>query len=326
MKFSILKLVQRVPGGMMIIPLILGALCNSFIPQAIEIGGFTTDLLKNGVNAFVAMFFVCSGSQIKLREAATPIIRGTVLCAAKIGIGAVVGLAVAKIWGMNGVLGLSPLALVSAITNSSGTLYVSLAQEFGDKNDVAAIGPLCINDLPFVTMVVFGAAGLAEIPFMSLVASLFPLILGIILGNIDENIRKFLAPGCNVIIPFVAFALGANLRFLSLLSAGMSGILLGIITTLTTGIGGYYAYALTNHGKPRAVGAAIGSCAGICSATPMYVASVDSSLMPYVAEATAACTAATLLTAILCPIFVSLLDKWDKKKDAKRALKESAPT
>ena len=185
MKFSILKLVQRVPGGMMIIPLILGALCNSFIPQAIEIGGFTTDLLKNGVNAFVAMFFVCSGSQIKLREAATPIIRGTVLCAAKIGIGAVVGLAVAKIWGMNGVLGLSPLALVSAITNSSGTLYVSLAQEFGDKNDVAAIGPLCINDLPFVTMVVFGAAGLAEIPFMSLVASLFPLILGIILGNID---------------------------------------------------------------------------------------------------------------------------------------------
>lgn len=325
MKFSILKLVQRVPGGM-IIPLILGALCNSFIPQAIEIGGFTTDLLKNGVNAFVAMFFVCSGSQIKLREAATPIIRGTVLCAAKIGIGAVVGLAVAKIWGMNGVLGLSPLALVSAITNSSGTLYVSLAQEFGDKNDVAAIGPLCINDLPFVTMVVFGAAGLAEIPFMSLVASLFPLILGIILGNIDENIRKFLAPGCNVIIPFVAFALGANLRFQSLLSAGMSGILLGIITTLTTGIGGYYAYALTNHGKPRAVGAAIGSCAGICSATPMYVASVDSSLMPYVAEATAACTAATLLTAILCPIFVSLLDKWDKKKDAKRALKESALT
>ena len=311
---------------MMIIPLILGALCNSFIPQAIEIGGFTTDLLKNGVNAFVAMFFVCSGSQIKLREAATPIIRGTVLCAAKIGIGAVVGLAVAKIWGMNGVLGLSPLALVSAITNSSGTLYVSLAQEFGDKTDVAAIGPLCINDLPFVTMVVFGAAGLAEIPFMSLVASLFPLILGIILGNIDENIRKFLAPGCNVIIPFVAFALGANLRFQSLLSAGMSGILLGIITTLTTGIGGYYAYALTNHGKPRAVGAAIGSCAGICSATPMYVASVDSSLMPYVAEATAACTAATLLTAILCPIFVSLLDKWDKKKDAKRALKESAPT
>ena len=270
MKFSILKLVQRVPGGMMIIPLILGALCNSFIPQAIEIGGFTTDLLKNGVNAFVAMFFVCSGSQIKLREAAAPILRGTVLCAAKIGIGAVVGLAVAKIWGMNGVLGLSPLALVSAITNSSGTLYVSLAQEFGDKNDVAAIGPLCINDLPFVTMVVFGAAGLAEIPFMSLVASLFPLILGIILGNIDENIRKFLAPGCNVIIPFVAFALGANLRFQSLLSAGMSGILLGIITTLTTGIGGYYAYALTNHGKPRAVGAAIGSCAGICSATPMY--------------------------------------------------------
>lgn len=224
--------------------------------------------------------------------------------------------------GNHGVLGLSPLALVSAITNSSGTLYVSLAQEFGDKNDVAAIGSLCINGLPFVTMVVFGAAGLAEIPLLSLVAFLFLLFLGIILGNIDENIRKFLAPGCNVIIPFVAFALGANLRFQSQLSAGLSGILLGIITVITTGLGGYYAYALTNHGKPRAVGAAIGSCAGICSATPLYVATVDPSLMPYTAEATAACTAATLLTAILCPILVSMLARWDKKKDAKRALKE----
>lgn len=320
-KFSILKLVQKVPGGMMIVPLILGALCNSFIPQAIEIGGFTTALLKDGVNAFVAMFFVCSGSQIKLREAATPLARGTVLCLSKILIGAVIGLVVAKVWGMEGILGLSPLALVSAITNSSGTLYVSLAQEFGDKNDVAAIGPLCINDLPFVTMVVFGAAGLAEIPLLSLLASLFPLVLGIILGNIDKNIRKFLAPGCNVIIPFVAFALGANLRFQSLLSAGMSGILLGIITVVTTGLGGYYSYAITNRGKPRAVGAAIGSCAGICSATPLYVASVDESLMPYVADATAACTAATLLTAILCPVFVSMLDRWDKKKDAARANK-----
>ena len=90
-KFSILKLVQKVPGGMMIVPLILGALCNSFIPQAIEIGGFTTALLKDGVNAFVAMFFVCSGSQIKLREAATPLARGTVLCLSKILIGAVIG-------------------------------------------------------------------------------------------------------------------------------------------------------------------------------------------------------------------------------------------
>ena len=110
--------------------------------------------------------------------------------------------------------------------------------------------------------------------------------------------------------------------FQCLLSAGLSGILLGIITVITTGLGGYYAYALTNHGKPRAVGAAIGSCAGICSSTPLYVATVDPSLMSYTAEATAACTTATLLTAILCPILVSMLAHWDKKKDAKRARPE----
>lgn len=321
MNIPILKTMKKIPGGMMVLPLLLGTLLNSTVPQVLELGGFSSALLKTGLNAFVALFFVCSGAQIRLNQAVLPIAKGTALLISKFIVGAALGILVTRIWGLNGLLGISPLAIISAVTNSSGTLYVSLASEFGDNSDVAAIGPLCINDSPFVTMMVFGAAGLADIPLTELFAAILPLIIGMILGNIDEDLRDLLSSGTAVIIPFVAFCLGANLRFQSLFQAGFSGILLGLITMITTGIAGYYTMALFNKGKPKAVGAAIGSSAGIAAATPVYLGQIDPSLLPYVDQAVATVTASTILTAILLPFFVAFLDKLDKNREKKQEVK-----
>lgn len=43
---KILKSVKKVPGGLMVIPLLLGASINTFFPTALSIGGFTTALFK----------------------------------------------------------------------------------------------------------------------------------------------------------------------------------------------------------------------------------------------------------------------------------------
>lgn len=174
---KILKSIQKFPGGLMVIPLMIGTIINSVCPQILEIGGFTTAIFKTGTQTLVALFFVCSGAQISVKEAKTPVVKGTVLLATKFILGAGIGLLVSKLFGPWGVLGVTPLAIVSAVTNSNGSLYSALAIEFGDETDVGAIGPLCINDSPFLTVVVFGVAGLADIPFMALVAAIFPLIL-----------------------------------------------------------------------------------------------------------------------------------------------------
>lgn len=312
---KILKFVQKVPGGLMVIPLLLGATINTLFPQALEVGGFTTALFQGGATALIALFVLCNGAQINIRQAGKPLYKGLILTAIKFIIGASVGWFVGKTYGNAGVLGLTPLALVGSLTNSNGGLYAALAGQYGDSTDVGAISILSLNDGPFFTMLAFGITGLASIPFIALVAVLIPILIGFILGNLDEDMREFLASGQTMLIPFFAFPLGAALDFRTIIKAGFPGLMLGIIVTLLTGLCGYYVSGI--FGKKNPVGAGIGTTAGNAVATPAAIALADPSLQQYVAASTAQIAAAVIVTAILCPMLVAFLDKVDKNKALK---------
>lgn len=310
---KILKSIQKVPGGLMVIPLLLGATINTLAPEALEIGGFTTALFKNSATALIALFVLCNGAQIDVRQAGKPLYKGVVLTVVKFIIGAAIGWFIGKTYGNAGVLGLTPLAFVSALTNSNGGLYAALAGQYGDSTDVGAISILSLNDGPFFTMLAFGITGLADIPFMAFIAVLVPIVIGFILGNLDEDLRKFLAKGTTLLIPFFAFPLGAALDFRTIVEAGMPGLLLGVLVAVLTGFAGYFASGL--FGKKKAVGAAIGTTAGNAVGTPAALALADPSLQQYVAASTAQVAASVIVTAILCPLIVSYLDKLNKKRD-----------
>ena len=47
----ILDTINKIPGGLMVVPLFLGVIVNSLFPNFLEIGSFTTALFKNGANA-----------------------------------------------------------------------------------------------------------------------------------------------------------------------------------------------------------------------------------------------------------------------------------
>lgn len=311
---KLMKNMQKVPGGMMVIPLLLGALVNTLFPKALAIGGFTTALFKSSSIGLIALFVLCSSSQINIKQAGTPLLKGVVLTFVKFILGAVLGWIVGTTCGVKGFLGLTPLAIIGAVTNSNGGLFAALAGQYGDATDVGAISILSLNDGPFFTMLAMGVAGFAKLPFIAFIAALVPVIVGIILGNIDEDWRKLLAGGQGLLIPFFAFALGAGLNFKTIFKAGLPGLLLGFIAVLVTGLAGYYSYAL--FGGKKAVGAAIGTTAGNAVATPAALALADKSLTPYVAAATSQIAAAVIVTAIFCPMLVAYLDKKDKKRKA----------
>lgn len=171
---KILQTVKKIPGGLMVVPLLLGMIVNTFCPGVLEIGGLTTALWGSAyASTGIAITCFCVGTQINFRQAGEVLKRGSVLLIAKFVAGATIGILVGKVFGLGGVLGISAVAMVSAITNSNGGLYISLASTYGDAEDVGAQSLLAINDGPFLTMIAFSASGLANIPLINLVAAIF---------------------------------------------------------------------------------------------------------------------------------------------------------
>ncbi len=322
MQIPIKKTIDKIPGGMMVVPLFLGVLTNTFFPQFLEIGGFTTALFsKTASSTILACFMFLIGSQIHFKLAPKALKKGALLITGKFITGAAIGILVGKVFGPAGVLGLSPLAILAALTNCNGGLYASLASQYGDETDVGAYALLSLKDGPFFTLVALGASGLAQIPVMSLVAVLVPIVIGMILGNIDSDMRAFLGSSKLLLIPFFSFPLGAGMDLGTIVKAGGPGILLGVLAAIT-GIGAYILLKLFK--EEPIIGLATGSTAGNAVATPAAVAEADPALAVIATAATAQVAAACVVSAVVCPFVVTYAFKILRNRKMKKLKTDSA--
>lgn len=144
--------IEKIPGGMMVVPLVLGALLNTFTPEALEIGGFTTALFKNGAAPLIGAFLLCMGAGISFKAAPQALLQGGTITLTKLLVAMALGLGVERLFGADGVFGLTGVAIIAAMSNSNGGLYAALVGEFGNERDVGAISILSLNDGPFFTM------------------------------------------------------------------------------------------------------------------------------------------------------------------------------
>lgn len=318
---KILRTVERIPGGIMIVPLLLGATVNTLFPQILEIGGFTQELFKDGSLALIGAFLLCMGAQIPIRATGVTLEKGTAILLGKLFAGVGVGLAVALLLPGGVLFGLAPLAIIAAMTNSNGGLYVALTEEFGNETDTGAVSVISVNDGPFFTLVALGAAGLANIPLIALLAVLIPILVGFVLGNLDEDIRSFLRPGQKLLIPLFAFPLGAGIDFATLLEAGPPGVLLGVMTVVISGLGAmallYLVHVIRRRPRERRnviSGACEASTAGNAVATPAAIAAADPAYGAIEAAATAQVAGAVVTTAVLTPLAVILVHRWQMRR------------
>ena len=302
---QIKKFVEKVPGGMMIIPLLVGAIINTLFPNTAKIYGSFTGALMTGPLPILAVFYVCMGATIDLK--ATPYIlkKGGALFGAKLACGAALGLLAAQFIPQGQVeaglfAGLSVLAIVASYNDTNGGLCMALLGQFGKKEDVAAYSIMSLESGPFFTMVTLGIAGLAAFPWQTFVGAILPLIVGMILGNQDRDMRDFLSRAVPVLIPFFAFALGCGLNLTSVWTAGILGILMGISVVAITGTILILTDKLT--GGNGLAGIAAASTAGNAAAVPAAIAAVDKSYASVAPAATLLVATCVIVTAILVPV------------------------
>ncbi len=306
----ILRFLNKIPAGMMVIPLLLGSVLATVFPQALEIGGLTTALFSSaGTNTLLGVLLFSMGTTLQVKDMPKVLKRGGVLLLSKFAIGAILGILVGKIFGDAGFLGLSALAIVSAVTNSNGSIYLTLVDAYGDEADCGCFPILALNDGPFFTLLALGASGIAEIPFMSLVAAIVPIALGMLIGNLDKGMRDLFAPMGNGIIPLIGFALGTGIDLVDVVKGGLPGILLGIITVF---VGGGFITLCDRliSRRPGYAGWAVATTAGNAVAVPAAVALADPAMQAVAGAATVQVAASVVVSSLLVPFITSW---WAKK-------------
>ena len=312
MSVPIKRSLERVPGGMMIVPLLLGALIHTIFPNAGPFFGSFTGALFDGALTILAVFYVCMGASIDMR--ATPYIlkKGGALFATKVALAVVIGVVLGQFLSEKPIssgffAGLSVLAVVASFNDTNGGLYMALMGQFGKPRDVATYSILTIESGPFLTMVTLGVAGLSAFPWQALVGTLIPLLVGAILGNLDPDMRTWLGGATGVLIPFFAFALGAGINLLDVWHAGLLGLLLGLAVFTLSGIALIGADKLT--GGRGVAGIAAASTAGNAAAVPAIVAGVNPAYKEAAAPATVLVAASVVITAILVPFATAFLSR-----------------
>jgi 2-keto-3-deoxygluconate permease len=308
---KIYQSITRVPGGMMVVPLFIGMVLNTFFPTLMQIGGFTQALTGVGYPTLLGMYLFTVGTKMTVRTAPRMLARGLGIMAAKVGTATIFALVIAHVFDGN-VLGLSTLAVMVAMSDTNGGMFLALMSVMGSKEDAGTYVIQSIETGPFLTMLIFVGAGLAVIPWLTMVSVIAPIVVGAILGNLDDDLKAFFSAHEPIIIPFMAFTLGQTINLRAVVTAGIPGVVLGLTVVCVTGVVCIASDRLL--GGSGIAGAAASSTAGNSAAVPQAVALADPSYASIAPAATVQVAASVIVTAVLTPFLASWWFKRTKRQ------------
>ncbi|MEG1066369.1 MAG: 2-keto-3-deoxygluconate permease [Erysipelotrichaceae bacterium] len=301
---NLLKTIKRIPAGTMIVPLFIAAFIHTFFPDVLAIGGYTSAIATNvGLNTLMGLTLLFTGTQMKLSDLFEALKRGGSHVLFKYIVGAAFYLLVLNLFGLDGIFGVCSLAILCALTNCNGSLYMGLMETYGDNADLSARPMFNINSGPMLSLVTIGLSGAATFNWIDFVAILLPVIVGLILANIDPNIATATKNANAMILPVLGFVLGSSINLLEMIKAGSGGIILFLIVIIVSGPVALLVDRLILK-RPGYAGLATVSVAGNTLAVPAAIALLAPEYAPYVQLAVIQISGAVILSALIMPIVV----------------------
>lgn len=304
---NLLESIQKIPGGLMLIPMAIAAGINTFCPQIMQIGDpFSAVFSSKGTMCVVGILLVFAGVQTRPAQLVQSLRRSGILVGLKLILNSLLCMAVLALFGQEGLGGISLLAFAAALTSCNPGVYIALMESLGDEIDKAGFAMLNLVGLPFVPICILGFAGGRGVDVMSIVATLLPFGFGMLLGTLDPDIRDFTKNGTAVLLPFLGVCLGSSIDLRLAFSACGSGLALFVLVSLLNTVPLLAVDKLVLHQRGHCA-AAICCVAGLSITVPSLMAQTDASYLPYVKSAAAQVAFVVILSAVVTPVLVRTL-------------------
>lgn len=297
--------ITKLPAGLFLVPLLLSAFLYTIWPEMVQIGGLTEALFSGSqMNFILGALCFYSGTGIDLKKLVNILKRQGFLLVVKLIISVGLGIILIKTLGTEGVFGLSTMAMVVGIASLNPAVYLSLVNEYGKKEDAAAMGLIGLFSIPVVPMLIYSLASAsgAELNWMPVISSLVPIAAGMLLGNLDKKFAALFAPGVSVLLPLLGWNIGQGINLVEVAQAGILGLLLVVFFYLAMTPIYFVDKMILKQDGIAAVGML--SVAGVSVSTPAALAVAFPVLEPYVANAMGQILTAVVITSIVTSFIV----------------------
>ncbi len=314
-RHPITGIMNSIAGGIVIVPMFVVSIINTFIPEFLNLGGFTTAFFSSNSTQFIiAVLLFIAGTQLDIREMGPALKRGGLLSLTRILIGVLVEVIVLALAGPKGFLGVSALALVIGLLSCNPGVYMAVCQEHGDKYDIPGFGIMNLVPVPAIPVILFGFAAGAGVDYMSLVTTIVPFLIGMLFGNIDPSFTAMANGATPIFLFFMGVTCGSTMNWFTLFSQLGGGILLAVL---------YFVISLPITllvdrvvlKRPGYAGASMCSMSAVSIIMPAAVAAVVPSYAEFADTAAAQIALAVAITSIITPFVCQwVLKKWGGAK------------
>lgn len=310
---DVFKFFKKIPGGALLIPMLISALINTLFPDLwTTIGGTSMATFKGGSLVIVGIILFALGADTNIKMLGKCLQRNGVLILAKIVLALVCGFLFTTVFGMEGIMGISAVAFMACICSTNPGVYIGLMQDYGDQIDMGNV-PLMtiISGVPLIPLLVLSSAGGVSFDIMSIITVLLPYVLGLVLGNLDPKLAKMYNPISNILLPFLGFNFGSSINLIAAAKAGVGGIILGVLFVAVNALVLITVDKAVNK-RPGYAGAAMCSVAGFAVAVPSLL---GEAFAQYQAAAVSQVALCMVVSCILNPFITrAVVKKWGSAK------------
>lgn len=305
-----INFMRKVPAGTFLIPMIVSMVLYSFWPTLFKIGGPTEAFFSSsGTNYIIGLLVFASGTTVDLHKIGKLLKHQGALVVFKIVLSTIYSFVFLYFFGLDGIWGISGLGFVAVIMSINPAINLSITDTYGEKDD-AAIYPFAVIPslpaIPLIIMSVYISGGLGDVDWTPVISVFFPLIVGIIFGNIDKEMGKIFGAAMPASLILLGWLLGQNMNMFEAIKSGVSGIIVTIIfIALTMPVMDIFETKILHYEGYS--GIALSTVAGVTTAVPAIVAVALPQVSEYVVSATAQILTATIITNVIAPIIIRKL-------------------